>query len=74
MAGTIELRIIDVAFGGAGVARQDGKVFFVPFTAPGDLVRVKPLRDRRKFCEAELVEIVEPSPDRVAAPCPYFAQ
>jgi tRNA/tmRNA/rRNA uracil-C5-methylase (TrmA/RlmC/RlmD family) len=74
MAETLELRVIDVAFGGAGVARPDGKVFFVPFSAPGDLVRVKPSRNRRNFCEAKIIEVVEPSPDRVQPPCAYFTR
>ena len=74
MAETVELSITDVAFGGAGVARHDGKVCFVPFTAPGDRVRVKLSRNRRKFAEGEVVEVLEPSPDRVSPRCPYFAR
>ena len=74
MAETVELSITDIAFGGAGVARHEGKVCFVPFTAPGDKVRAKLSRSRRKFAEGELVEILEPSPDRVSPKCPYFAR
>jgi 23S rRNA (uracil1939-C5)-methyltransferase len=72
MADTVELEITDVAFGGAGVARHEGKVCFVPFTAPGDRVRARLLRDRGKFANGEVVEILTPSPDRVAPRCPYF--
>ena len=74
MGDIVELRITDVAFGGAGVARHDGKVYFVPFSAPGDLVRARASRNRRKFAEAEIVEIAEASPDRVSPPCPWFGR
>ena len=74
MAEFVELQITDVAFGGAGVARHEGKVYFVPFTAPGDTVRVAVARDRKKFCEASVVEVLMPSPDRVAPECEYFTR
>ena len=74
MAELIELQITDVAFGGAGVARHEGKVYFVPFTAPGDRVRVAVARQHRKFSEARVVEVLAPSPDRVAPECEYFTR
>ncbi|MEY5008958.1 MAG: hypothetical protein RLZZ253_97 [Verrucomicrobiota bacterium] len=70
----LELEITDVAFGGSGVARRDGKVYFVPFTAPGDRVRVRVLRDRRKFAEAELMEVLGKGKDRVEPVCQYFGR
>jgi 23S rRNA (uracil1939-C5)-methyltransferase len=74
MAEFVELQISDVAFGGAGVARHEGKVYFVPFTAPGDTVRAAVTRDRKKFCEANVVEMLTPSPDRVRPECEYFTR
>lgn len=74
MAHTVDLDITDVAFGGAGVARHEGKVCFVPFTAPGDKVRVRLAKDRRKFAQGALVEVLTPSPDRVEPGCPYFTR
>ena len=68
------LHITDIAFGGNGVARLDGKVFFVPFTAPGDVVRARIIRDKKKFAETQLLEILTPSPHRVAPPCAYFGK
>lgn len=70
----VELEIHDVAFGGSGVARHEGKVVFVPFTAPGDRIRARILRSRKNFAEAELIEITTPAPSRVTPPCPYFAR
>lgn len=70
----IDLPITDVAFGGKGVARHEGKVYFIPFVIPGERVRARVVRDKKKFAEAELLEVLEPSPDRVEPPCPYFGQ
>ena len=74
MTDTVELTITDVAFGGAGVARHEGKVCFVPFAAPGDKVRVKLSRSRKKFAEGQIIEILAPSPERVRPKCEYFAR
>ncbi|HYR59311.1 MAG TPA: class I SAM-dependent RNA methyltransferase [Chthoniobacteraceae bacterium] len=70
----IQLTIHDVAFGGKGVARHEGKVVFVPFVIPGEAVTAKIVRDKKKFAEAELVSVETPSPDRVDPPCPYFGR
>ncbi len=48
-AGGVELTITDLAFGGKGVARHEGKVFFVPFVLPGERVRVRVVRDRTQI-------------------------
>lgn len=67
----LDLRVDALAFGGLGVGRLDGFVVFTPDTAPGDLARVRIRKSRRRFAEADLVEVLEPGPDRVDAPCPY---
>ena len=69
---SLQLTISDIAFGGKGVARHNGKVFFVPFVAPGDVVTVRVVKEKKNFAEAELVSVDQPSPDRVEPPCPYF--
>jgi len=74
MAEFVELQITDVAFGGAGVARHEGKVYFVPFTTPGDKVRAAVVKAHRKFCEASVIEILTASPDRVEPECEYFTR
>lgn len=70
----LSLEIHDVAFGGKGVARHDGKVYFIPFTIPGEKVTARVLRQKKNFAEAELVSVETASPDRVEAPCPYFGE
>jgi len=67
--------IIDkLAFGGNGVCRINGKVCFVPFSCPGDEVRLAVTSEKRSYCEARIVELIVPSPFRVTPPCPVFGR
>jgi 23S rRNA (uracil1939-C5)-methyltransferase len=71
----IDERTVDVtalAAGGDGVARDEGRVTFVPRTAVGDRVRVKLVKQTKSFARGELLEVVTPSADRVEPPCPHF--
>jgi tRNA/tmRNA/rRNA uracil-C5-methylase (TrmA/RlmC/RlmD family) len=70
----IEVKIEDVAFGGKGVGREQGKAVFVPYTIEGELVSAEIVREKKQFAEAELVEVKESSRDRVAPQCPYFGR
>jgi 23S rRNA (uracil1939-C5)-methyltransferase len=70
----VNLRIGDVAFGGKGVAREQGKAVFVPYTIEGELVSAEIVREKRQFAEAELVEVKQSSPNRVTPQCPYFGR
>jgi 23S rRNA (uracil1939-C5)-methyltransferase len=67
----LELAVDALAFGGLGVSRSDGFVIFSTDTVPGDRVRVRVRKSRRRFAEAELIEVIEPSPDRITPPCQY---
>ncbi len=67
----IEVTVDGLAFGGQGVARTAGFVVFTPDTAPGDRVRVRLRKVRRRFGEADLLEVLEPGPGRVPVPCPF---
>jgi 23S rRNA (uracil1939-C5)-methyltransferase len=69
-----DLRIKDVAFGGKGVAREQGKAVFVPYTIEGEMVSAEIVREKKQFAEAELVEVKQSSPNRVAPECPYFGR
>src|SRR5260370_35913977 len=62
----LELTVDSLAYGGAGVARSDGYVVFVHGGLPGDRVRAVVGKSKRAYAEARAVEIVEPSPQRVA--------
>jgi 23S rRNA (uracil1939-C5)-methyltransferase len=71
---TLDLTIDDLAFGGEGVGRADGYVVFVRGGLPGDHLRVRLTEARGRFGRATIEDVLQPSPDRVAAPCPYFGQ
>lgn len=60
-----------IAFGGDGVGRlPDGKVCFVPGALPGETVRARIVRDAKSFARAELLEVLEASPERREPDCP----
>jgi 23S rRNA (uracil1939-C5)-methyltransferase len=70
---TLELRIESLAAGGDGVAHDpQGRVLFVPLTAPGDLVRVHVRVSRKRFARGEVLEILEPGPSRTKPGCSAF--
>jgi 23S rRNA (uracil1939-C5)-methyltransferase len=69
-----ELLIDTIVAGGDGLAREDdGRVVFVRGALPGERVEVRLTEERRDFARAEITRVVEPSPDRVAPPCPFVA-
>jgi 23S rRNA (uracil1939-C5)-methyltransferase len=63
----LELTIDSLAFGGAGVARLDGYVVFVQGGFPGDRVRALVGKRKRAYAEAQVLEVLQPAPDRVPA-------
>ena len=68
----LELRIDSLAYGGNGVARLDGFVLFVRRGLPGDLVRARVTKVKRNHAEATTVDVLEPGPVRVDAPCAHY--
>jgi tRNA/tmRNA/rRNA uracil-C5-methylase (TrmA/RlmC/RlmD family) len=70
----VDLKIEDIAFGGKGVGRENGKAVFVPYTIEGETVSAEIVREKKQFAEAELVEVKESSPYRVEPHCPYFGR
>jgi tRNA/tmRNA/rRNA uracil-C5-methylase (TrmA/RlmC/RlmD family) len=77
----IEMEITTLTNLGSGLGRvalageTEAKwVVMVPFTLPGERVRVRVFRNQKNFSEADLVTVLTPSPHRVAASCPLFAR
>lgn len=60
-----------MAHGGAALGRHEGRVIFVAGGIPGERVRVKITEDKGRFAHARLVDVLEPSPDRVMPRCPH---
>ena len=59
-------------YGGAFLARLEGKATFVPLTLPGEQARIRIVEDKRSYATAETEEIVAASADRVEPRCPHF--
>ena len=59
-------------YGGAFLARLDGKAIFVPLTLPGEQASVRIVEDRRGYSTAEADQIVTIAPERIAPQCSHF--
>lgn len=76
MTNTIELTLTHIAAGGdaVGFTTAGEAPIFTPGGIPGERVRVELELERPRWRRGRIVEILEPSPDRIAPPCPYFQQ
>ena len=68
----IELTLTTLTYGGEAMGRHEGKAVFVPFALPGETVRARLVDERKNFARAELVEVLAPSPKRIAPRCAHF--
>ena len=59
-------------YGGAFLARVEGKAVFVPLTLPGEQARVRIVESKPGYATAEVEEIVRAAQERVAPACPHF--
>lgn len=66
-----ELTIETIGAGGDGVGQHDGQPVYVPKTAPGDRVRVRAEHKAGAYY-GQVLSLEAASPERVAAPCPYY--
>src|SRR5262249_62333436 len=68
----MRLKIEKLVYGGAGLARTEHGVVFVPRTAPGDVVEVDILQRKKDYATATVTEILQPSADRQTPACPNY--
>ena len=66
------MQVASLTHDGRGVARVDGKTVFVDGALPGETVMAARGRKHRRYDEATLLEVLEPSPDRVPPGCAHF--
>lgn len=71
-AKTFDIKIDKLIHGGLGFGRNKGKVIFVPFSAPGDLLRVRSAEEKKTFIRADIVQILKAGKGRVTPVCPHF--
>jgi 23S rRNA (uracil1939-C5)-methyltransferase len=67
-----EAEVLDLAADGRGIARLDGKVVFISGALPGERVQFRLLKRGRRLDEAELIQILVASSDRVEPRCAHF--
>lgn len=68
----MKLHIEKSIYGGAGLARHEGKTIFIPFTLPGETIEAELRRSKASYAEARLTQILTPSPHRIPAPCQHY--
>ena len=74
-ADELELSPTAMAAGGDAIARDaEGRVVFVTGALPGERVRAVVTAERRDYARSLTVEVLDPSPDRVAPPCPELTK
>ncbi len=69
-----ELRVEKLVYGGDGLARLDGRVVFAPFVLPGERIRATARAEKPGLVQARTLEVLEASPERVAAGCAVFGR
>ena len=70
----IELTIDTLTNLGHGLGRLDGWVVMVPFTIPGERVSARVYRNHKNYSQADLVQVLQPSPQRIEPRCPLFGE
>ncbi len=66
------LEIIDYGNNGEGVAKDNGKVYFVPKTIVGEKVEVEVIKEKSSFCDCKLSKVIKASKNRIEPACKYF--
>ena len=70
-----KLQLVEIEkpiYGGAFLARLEGKAVFVPLTLPGEQARVRIAQSKSGYATAEAEEILHAAPQRIAPVCPHF--
>jgi 23S rRNA (uracil1939-C5)-methyltransferase len=71
---TVDLTVSGLAYGGKGVAKVDDFVVFVTGAVPGDVVRALVVKTKRRYAEAQALEVITPSPGRRTPRCSSFGR
>lgn len=61
------------SYGGECFGRlADGRAVFVPFSLPGERVELRLVKEKKGYARAELVQVLDASPERITARCPHY--
>jgi 23S rRNA (uracil1939-C5)-methyltransferase len=69
-----EIGIEKLIYGGDGLGRHQGKVVFVPYSAPGDRLLIRSVREKKNYTRGEIVKILLKGPGRSDPICPHFGK
>ena len=61
-----------ITFGGNSLGKINGKNVFIPYAIPGEKLDVEIIESKQDYDIAKITKIIEASPDRIKAPCPYY--
>lgn len=74
MEDILEVELEKLVYGGEAMGRlPDGRAVFVPFSLPGEKVRIRLVEEKRGFARAELIEVISASDERIAPRCKHFS-
>lgn len=68
----LELDISDITNLGIAIGRDDGWVIQVPYCWPGERIRARIYQNHTSYSQADLIEVINPSPDRTEPVCPLY--
>ena len=70
----IELTIEDLGVDGEGIGKVDGMAIFVKDAVPGDRVQAKVMKMKKSYGYARLMQVLDPSPERMEPRCAFARQ
>ncbi|MEF9918726.1 MAG: 23S rRNA (uracil(1939)-C(5))-methyltransferase RlmD [Eubacterium sp.] len=70
----IEMNLVDITHSGEGVGREENMIVFVDGGVPGDKAEVEITTLKKTYALGKILNIIEPSPERVEPACPYFGK
>jgi len=78
---TFDIQLEKLTYGGDAMGRLEdpltgtgGRAVFVPFGLPGERVRIRLVQEKKNFARGELLEVLEPSVERISANCRHFGE
>jgi len=75
MTQTYQVTPTKFTYGGEVMARlSDGRAVFIPYALPGETVCIRLVEDKPRYARAELVEVLDPAPERIPPKCPHFTK
>jgi len=69
----MNVKIKELDHMGNGIAKNDGKIIFIPKTIPGDEVEIEIKKTHKKYDEGRIKNIINESNERLLAKCPYYS-